>query len=168
MGVELVQSKQFSKNSTIYILHAEKHQEPLQIYSRFYGEVGYPNLLFAVKVINNTVTSLCVVATKDTCIKENTKLYRYPYTNVSGQCGNVCLGGNKFEKGIDGDKLFKIPFDFFSMPNTLHSYSTNNNTKQYEFEEMIINLQYKEFNDDLLVESRDVQTYKEWFNKLGN
>ena len=166
-GTKLIQAKQYSKNSTIYILHSEKHQAPMQIFSRFYGDVGYPHLLFAVKVVNKVTTNLCVVAIKDNDVKEQTKIYHYPYTNVSGSLGNVCLGGNKFEKGIEGDKLYKIPFQFMSMPNTLHSYSPKKNTKLYEFEEMIKILQGKEFDESLLVPNKELPAYKDWFEALG-
>lgn len=167
LGTTLIQSTQFTKNATIYILHREKHQAPMQIYSRFYGDVGYPHLLFAVEVVNDTPVRLYLVAVKDGVITENTKIFKYPYTNVSGKQGNVCLGQNGFEKGIEGDKLFGIPIQFFSMPNTLHSYTPANNTKRYEFEKMVQILQNKEFDNSLLIENNDLPTYKDWFESLG-
>lgn len=167
MGTKLIQSKQYAKNSTVYILHRKKFQAPMQIFSRFHGDVGYPGLLFAVYVVNNRLSRLNVIAVKDDVIDEGTKLYKYPYTNVSGNDGKVCLGANFFGKGIlDGEKLYNVPNEFFSMPNTLHSYSNKNNTKGYEFEEMIISLKNKEFDNELLVNNNKLLTYIEWFNIL--
>lgn len=166
-GIRLIQSKQYSKNSTVYILHRQMIQAPVQIFSRFYGDVGFPSLLFAINVVNDRVSKLYVVAVKDKVITEDTLIYKYPYTNVSTNKGNVCLGDNNFDKGIlDGDKLFNIPNEFFSMPNTLHSYSPQNNKKCYEFEEMVISLKNKEFDNDLLVENKGLETYRQWFSSL--
>jgi len=79
----------------------------------------------------------------------------------------VCLGGNSFSKGIiTEDKILNVPNEFFSMPNTLHSYSPNNNTKHYEFEEMVIALKNKEFDNSLLVENNINTTYTKWFDSL--
>ncbi|MDU2121894.1 MAG: hypothetical protein E7E64_05105 [Clostridium celatum] len=167
MNSTLIQSINYAKNSSIYIIHRKKCQAPVQIFSRFYGDVGFPGLLFAIDVVNNKLIKLYVVAVKDDDIKEDTKIYRYPFTNVSGKTGSVCLGSNHFEKGIlEGDKLFNVINQFFSMPNTLHSYSPHNNTRKYEFEKMIRLLTNKEFDDQLLVENTDLKTYIEWIEKL--
>lgn len=167
MGTKLIQSKQYAQNSTIYVLHRKKFQAPMQIFSRFHGDVGFPGLLFGVNVVNNRLSSLYVVAVKDEIISEDTILYKYPYTNVSGYEGRVCLGSNHFTKGIlYGDKLYNVPNEFFSMPNTLHSYNFRNNTKGYEFEEMILSLKNKEFDDALLVKNDKLDTYIKWFNSL--
>lgn len=166
-GVKLIQHKQNAKNSSIYILHRKKFQAPVQIYSRFHGDVGFPGLLFAIYVVNNRLSKLKVVAVKDEIITEDTKIYRYPYTNVSGEDGLVCLGSNNFEKGIlEEDKIFNVPNQFFSMPNTLHSYSPHNNAKGYEFEEMVISLKNREFDDNLLVENSRLKNYQLWIDNL--
>ncbi|NMA50097.1 MAG: hypothetical protein GX947_10120 [Tissierellia bacterium] len=166
-GTKLIQSKQYAKNSSVYVLHRKKFQAPVQIYNRFHGDVGFPGLLFAIYVVNNRLSKLNLVAVKDEIITEETRIYKYPYTNVSGDRGSVCLGGNNFDKGIlEGDKLYNVPNQFFSMPNTLHSYSSSKNTKGYEFEEMVISLKNKEFDDELLVENKDLKNYKQWFEDL--
>lgn len=166
-GTKLIQSKQYAKNSTLYVLHREKFLAPMKVYNRFHGDIGYPGLLFGINVVNNRLSNLSVVAVKDTDINEDTEIYYYPYTNVSGIDGRVCLGSNIFDTGIlDGDKLFNVPNEFFSMPNTLHSYSFKNNTKRYEFEELVISLKNKDFDDNLLVENSKLNTYKKWFEHL--
>lgn len=166
-GVKLIQSKSYGQKSTIYILQVKKRKAPTQIFSRFYGDVGYPHLLFAIDVVNDKLSKLKLVAVKDEIITEDTILYKYPYTNVSGDKGNVCLGNNDFEKGITkGDKLFDIPNQFFSMPNTLHSFNVANNSMRYQFEEMLAIFKDKDFDDDLLVENERLLSYKEWIGDL--
>lgn len=90
-GSKLIQCKTIGKNSSIYILLKEKARMPFQLFKRVYDNVGYPNMLFAIKVVNDKVSSLCLVCTKTTQMTNDTKLYKYPFTNVSGNEGNVCL-----------------------------------------------------------------------------
>lgn len=166
-GIRLIQSKKYSSNSAIYILHRKKCQAPVQIFNRFHGDVGFPGMLFAIDVVNDRLSRLYVVAVKDEVITNDSKIYKYPYSNVSGSNGIVCLGSNHFSKGIlKEEKLFNVPNEFFSMPNTLHSASTSNNTKGYEFEEMIIKLKNKDFDDSLLVDNFKNTTYAEWIENL--
>lgn len=165
-GIKLIQSKQIGENSHIYVLLKEKHKAPMQIFNRMYGNVGVPTLLYGVKVINDRMSDLFVVAIKDNVVIENTVIYKYPFTNVSGTLGKVCLGGNIFNKGISkGNELYKIPNQFFSMPNTMHSYRSDNNSKGLEFETMLKNLNDNEFDDDLLVD-KDNLSYSQWFDLL--
>lgn len=166
-GSQLIQTKQIGKKSCIYILHKKKAKMPLQMFKRFYGDVGYPGLLFAIKVVNDRLFSMYLVAVKDNIINEDTKLYYYPYTNVSGDMGNVCLGSNKFSKGISKkNNLFKVPLQFAEMPNSLHSFMATHNSAGYDCEEMVKKMQNREFDDKLLVEKEQITTYKEWFSSL--
>lgn len=167
-GVRLIQSKKYSNNSTVYVLFQEKHNTPIQFFNRFYDNVGVPNLLYAVHVVNNKLSKLYVVATKDTDIVSGTRLFRYPFTNVSGNNGVVCLGRNTFEEGIEDNnlrKLFNVPYQFMSMPNNLDHYRATNNSKCMECEELIKSLVDKDFDDELLIEN-NIKHYSQWFEQL--
>lgn len=167
-GVKLIQSKQVGTNSHTYVLFQAKHNTPLELFNRFYESVGVPNLLYGVKVINNRLSKLYVVATKDTDIVSKTKLYKYPFTNVSGNSGSACLGRNTFGPGIednDLEKLYNIPNQFMSMPNNLDYYRIQNNTKCYECEQLFKVLNNNTFDDYLLVEN-GIINYADWFNQL--
>ena len=152
-GVRLIQSKKYSNNSTVYVLFQERHNTPIQFFNRFYDNVGVPNLLYAVHVVNNKLSKLYVVATKDTDIGNN---------------GIVCLGRNTFEEGIEDNnlrKLFNVPYQFMSMPNNLDHYRATNNSKCLECEELIKSLVDKDFDDELLIENNITQ-YSQWFEQL--
>lgn len=167
-GVRLIQSKQMGPNSHVYVLFQGRHNTLLQLFNRFYDNVGIPNLLYGVCVVNNRLVKMNVVATKDTNIVSNTVLYKYPFTNVSGKLGSVCLGRNTFDFGIednDLEKLYTVPYQFMSMPNNLDHYRATSNTKCLECEELIKSLVDSEFDDSLLVKN-DVKLYSEWFNNL--
>lgn len=168
-GVKLIQSKRVSKNSNVYVLFQRKHNTPFQLFNRFYENVGVPNLLFGIHVVNNRLSKLYVVAIKDkdTDIRSNTKLFKYPFTNVSGELNKACLGSNKFEIGIENndlDKLYNVPFQFMSMPNNLDFYRISSNSRRFECEELIKHLNNIEFDDNLLVQEN--LSYSEWFDKL--
>ncbi|UYZ38994.1 hypothetical protein OD350_29340 (plasmid) [Clostridium beijerinckii] len=167
-GVRLVQSKQISANSHIYVLFQSKHNAPIQLFNRFFENVGIPNLLYGVHVVNNRLSKLYVVATKDTNIVSSTKLFKYPFTNVSGKSGSVCLGRNTFDTGIENndlEQLYSVPYQFMSMPNNLDHYRATSNTKCYECEQLLKSLNNNTFDDELLVDN-DITKYSEWFNNL--
>ncbi|WP_315069171.1 hypothetical protein [uncultured Clostridium sp.] len=166
-GVRLIQSKKLGDKAHVYVLLQAKHNTPLQLFNRFYDNVGVPSLLYGVHVVNNRLSKLYVTAVKDTNILSTTRIFRYPLTNVSGDIGSVCLGRNSFGIGIednDLEKLYNVPYQFMSMPNNLDHYRITSNSKRFECEELIKYLNNKEFEDDLLVEEN--LNYSDWFDKL--
>lgn len=165
-GVKLIQSKSFNSNSTMYVLHMKKCNQPMPIYNRFYDNVGIPALLFAVKVVNNRLTDLYTVAVKDEIITNETKIYKYPFSNVNGFNGKVCTGSNRFEPGIEDNnfkKLYEVPYQFISMPNLGAEYNNYVGTT----EELFRKFNNKEFDDGLLQESPYLN-YKKFIEKVGN
>ena len=164
-GVRLIQTKFFNENSKMYILHIPKSNQPMPIYNRFYENVGIPGLIFAVRVTNNKLQNLHVVAVKDKEITNETIIYRYPFTNVNG-IGRVCLGNNLFSVGIENNnlkKLFEVPFQFFSMPNTGAEYVS---TYYPAAEELFRKYNNKDFDDEILVVS-NYSNYMDFIEKVG-
>ena len=166
-GVRLIQTKFFNENSKMYILHIPKSNQPMPIYNRFYDNVGIPGLIFAVRVTNNKLQNLHVIAVKDKDITDETVVYRYPFTNVNGQ-GKVCLGGNLFSVGIENDnlkKLFEVPFKFFSMPNTGADHAS---TYYPAAEELFRRYNNTEFDESILVVNNYYENYKKFIEKVGD
>lgn len=164
-GVRLVQTKQIEKNAYIYVLRRDKLFAPTMLFDRNYDNVGYPALLFGLKVVNNKVTNGYLVSVKDEIITDTTMLYEYPYTNVSGIRGSICLGDNSFPEDIENDPyyLYKIPHMIVSMPNSLHSFKEENNSKRLSMEQLLIKFHNKEFDDSILVPKN---SYGKWFELL--
>lgn len=165
-GCKLIQYKTVGPKATKYILLSKKHRTPMQLFNRFYDNVGIPNLVYSVHVVNNRLSKINVVAVKDTDINANTQLYFYPFTNVDAR-SSACLGRNTFAPGIEDnncENLYDVPNQFMSMPNNLDYYRATNNSKCYECEELIKSLVDKDFDDSLLVENG--LTYSKWFNNL--
>lgn len=139
-------------NSKWYILLREKtyHDMELRLRGKVYNfkNVGLPRILFAIKVCNNKCVNFKIfcVKEKDAFITNETKLYKYPFSNVFHD-GSVCLGNNSISsfqlKSINN--IILIPEMFLSMPNSDHAYS---NKKPYN--EFLEELQDKKFDDNLL------------------
>lgn len=166
-GIDLIQSKSFGSNSTVYILFRKKGYAPMPHYNRMYENVGVPNLIFAVRVVNNRLSQLYTVATKDEVITNDTTIYKYPFTNVNGGTGLVCTGANKFEPGIEDNNyklLYDVPNKFFSMPNN-QGYDNCRSNKYKSVEEVFRKLNNNEFDEDILVRSPFLN-YKDFIQKL--
>lgn len=166
-GCRLIQSKTIGAKNTKYILISKKRRMPMQLFNRFYDNVGIPNLIYCIHVVNNRLSRIFVAATKEDDIKSTTQIYKYPFTNVSDSTDLACIGRNNFLPGIEDNdlqKLYDVPNQFMSMPNNLDYYRATNNSKCYECEELIKSLVEKDFDDDLLVEKGI--TYQEWFNRI--
>ncbi|WP_195972529.1 hypothetical protein [Clostridium thermobutyricum] len=165
-GISLIQTIQISQNAYIYVLKQEKKKYPFSVYSQFYGFCGMPQTIFAIEIINNSFSNMYVTVCTDKLIKSNSKLYKYPFTNVYAN-GRVCTGANSIKgKFIDGESTFKIIDYFYSMPNTLENYSTANNSKHLELSQLATYLKDKEFEDSLLVSNKSCSSYSEWINSI--
>lgn len=166
-GTRLIQSKTTGKKS-LYVIHKKKHRTSMSLYERFYEDVGVPGLLFAAHSVNDKLVSLDVVAVKDEVISEDTKIYVYPFTNVTSKIGRACLGSNTLNKGLINKKtLYDVPDQFMSMPNTIDAFSPTNNSKGYILQELLKELTNKDFDNKLLVENKTICNYKEWFKKIN-
>lgn len=169
-GMQLVQTIQDGKNSFLYIIKRSARPAAIQIFNRFYDNVGVPNLLFAIRVINNHFSQLYVVATCSELIEENMRICKYPFSNVLHNNGSVCLGSNSLSDMTftNLNNLFNVINYFFSMPNNMDGYSCANNSEGYEFEQLVKFLQNKEFENSLLVSNQSLTTYKDWINSIIN
>lgn len=168
-NMKLLQTISYSEKDIVYILHWKKAKAPMitEINNLVcHGEIGFPSLLFAIRVVNDRVFSMRLCATKDEEINPKTQIYKYPFTNVSSHAwGEVCLGGNDFTNYvINYNTIFDIPNMFFSMPNTTHGFNTVYNSKGYCLEELIIKLKDRDFDENLLVPRNKI--YAEWIEKI--
>lgn len=166
-NMELIQTKQIGARSFIYFLLRKKASAPMPLNGRMYADVGMPNLIFAIKVVNSKFSKLGLVAVKDDYITPNSLIYLYPFSNLMDTLGgSMCLGGNKIAVDFkDIKSVFKIPNLFFDMPNNMSGFSANRNSKGMEYDELLMYLDGKEFEDDLLVESK-ICTYEDWIKYI--
>lgn len=156
-------------NSKWYILLRQQKKTDFKLgignNEKLFKDVNMPKMIFAVKVCNDKAVSLKITCIKNNeiFIKENTKLYAYPFSNVYGG-GNVCLGGNSISDFYleDLSNIVLIPEMFLAMNNSSHAYSHKSNMN---YEELLIWLQTNEFNDDLFRES-SFKSYNDFIKSL--
>ena len=133
--ISTIQIKEMvDQNAKWYMLLRDNKPATFKFQDRNYKNVGMPKLLFAIKVFNNKCVNIRIAAVKTDKITEDTKIYKYPFSNVS-DTRNVCLGNNTLSdfdlKSISNISM--IPEIFLSMPNNKDMYSGSNNSQlQYE------------------------------------
>ncbi|EQF26844.1 prokaryotic E2 D family protein [Clostridioides difficile CD160] len=162
-NMKLIQTIQLNKTTKIYIILREELSAPMSFGKDFYSDIGMPNLLFAIKIVNNIFSKLYVSVSKTKNINENTQLFIYPFSNVYNN-GNVCLGSNQINLDFNKiENIFLVPNIFFSMANTIDYFSVENNTQNLDYLELLEYLNHKQFDSNLLIKN---YTYNEWTKKL--
>lgn len=150
-GIHTVMHREISTGAQYVILLRESTPLDLMYHEAEFKQIGMPKLLFAIKVYKQMVQSVYVYAVKDFTIKEDTELYMYPFSNVSGSSGNICFGANRISeldvKSISS--LYSVPDMFLSMPNN-DDYYRNNNSSGLDFRPLLEKLQGKEFPTEWL------------------
>ena len=106
--------------------------------------------------------SVCVV--KDARLKEDTILYRYPFSNVNGD-GRICLGNNALPVYKDPARLHTLAAYILRMPNNDDLYSDQNNRLHTGFRDLLEQMKNKtpaHYYTDVLV--KDGKTLKDFLN----
>lgn len=151
-GVRTVKVRQSEIGETVVVLHVKPHRARINYYDDIYENVGIPALLVAITHMNKQVRKVNILCVKDDNITDDTKLYKYPFSNVSGANGKVCFGGNTlldipFNELID---LHSVPFMFLSMPNNNDQYS-GANASGLEYRPLLELLNGEDFDNNFLV-----------------
>lgn len=115
--------------------------------------VPYPNVLYIYEVRKGYVQTKSCFAVKDKVITPETKLYRFPFGNVTGDTGGMCYGNIKLPKLKEMNDITKVVDLFLSgdVNNDLwHGNISQKKWKQFELFQHIENK--KTFPGNLLVE----------------
>lgn len=163
-GVHVLQHIIKNENTEIVVLQREARRSKVAFYDEVMEDVGMPSLIFAIYLTSGVIRAAKVMAVKDKLIKEDTKLYRYPLTNV-GDMGSICFGGNNLREYSVNDGTFNnlhsFPNMFLMMPST-HEIRHQNNYKM-ELKPLLNHLKGKDFDNDKLFEANI--TYRAWINQ---
>lgn len=164
-SVSTIQMRQLTTGAEWYFITREAGPLDLQYHDTAFKQVGIPKLLFAVKLSKNVVQRVAVMATLDRTITEDSKLYNYPFSNVSGETGIICFGGNRLhDYSFDSSlQLHSMPNMFLSMPNNDDNYGTRNESK-LAFRPLLEQIEGKDFPTEWLKASK--LTYGEWRDKF--
>lgn len=101
-----------------------------------YENFPIPRLLFGFTIDNNFRINKVRVAVADMgTLRDDTKLYKYPFSNVSGF--NMCIGSNSMPKIKLLRQLNGIPNFIFSMPDNNDHYSPDRTKLNMEYRTML-------------------------------
>ncbi len=127
-----------------------------------FKNVPFPNLVFCFGVRNKRLTAKYVLAYKDRILRDDTYLYRFPFSNVY-EGGSMCY----YDIDIVHDlvQLQSFPHNWLRQPFNDHLYNqeSNNNLNQ-PLRGIFKRSQNQEFNYDMLVPTG--MTFHSWAKKL--
>lgn len=163
-GVHVLQHIIKNENTEIVVLQREARRSKVAFYDEVMEDVGMPSLIFAIYLTGGAIRTAKVMAVKDKLIKEDTKLYRYPLTNV-GDMGSICFGSNNLrEFSVDEstfNNLHSFPNMFLMMPST-HDIRHQNKYKM-DLKPLLNHLKGKDFDNEKLSDANI--TYRAWINQ---
>lgn len=116
------------------------------------GIVEYPRLLFALTVENGKyVDKICFALHENDELNENTKMYRFPFSNVSSE-GRICVGSARFEKVHNFLDVEEFVESFFQSTYNGDYYDTGFTKAYKQFVDLLENVKQR-FPDEILVET---------------
>lgn len=137
----------------ITLLFPERRAD-ISYYGTVYPNFPLPKLVFGFNVISEGRISSCSlgVTANDDALKPETKMFRYPFSNVSGF--NLCTGSNPLPKCKSLHTLGSLPYFILSMPNNNDYFKSQNNKQGLEMRDLLELLKDKEpeyYYSDILV-----------------
>ena len=84
----------------------------------------------------------------------NSVMYRYPFSNVGGSMGTICIGRNALPQYKTPHALASLPTFLLSIPNGDHSFNALNNKLGMQYRDLLEQLKDKEpsyYYSDVLI-----------------
>ena len=155
------------KKFTYYFIRYPELYADFQYFGTEYRHFPIPRLIFGFKYMPDArkVAGCSVCVVKDERLKEDTVLYRYPFSNVSYD-GRICLGNNALPVYKDPARLHTLASYILRMPNNNDHYSKDNNRLHAEYRDLLEQMKNKtpaHYYTDVLVESG--QTLKNFLTR---
>ena len=92
-----------------------------------------------------------------------TAMYRYPFSNVSGTRGDICIGANALPKYKTPHALASLPALLLSIPNGDHSFNALNNKLGMQYRDLLEHLKDKDpsyyYSDVLLPNGKTLKDF---------
>ncbi len=130
-----------------------------------YEHFPVPRLLYGFKLDReNKITEVSVAVADRGVLRDDTKLYKYPFSNVSGF--NMCIGSNAMPKIKQLRQLSGIPYYIFAMPDNNDRYTPSRTKLEMEYRTMLEFLKDKDtdfYYENVLIPSG--KTLKDFINQ---
>ena len=139
----------------ICILHDENTTNMIY-YDTEYKDFPLPRLVFGFHITGEGRVSSCRlgVVADDDVMKPNTKMFHYPFSNVSGF--QLCTGNNILPKCISLHTMGSLPYYVLSMPNNNDHFKSENNSSHLEMRDLLELVKDKKpefYYSDILVQN---------------
>lgn len=145
----------------IFTFHSET-QADVSYHKDVFENVPFPHLVFCFGIRNNRITQKYVFAYKDRILRDSTKLYRFPYSNVY-QSGSMCYHDN--EPIHDVVQLQSFSHNWMRLGYNDHLYHQGTSNKLNEpLRGVFEKSQNKLFNYDILADTS--LTFQTWSERL--
>lgn len=139
--------------SKYVVVDAGRFRIDLTCEKTVYEDFPIPRLLFGFYIDKDfRITSVNVTVADLGILRENTRLYRYPFSNVIGY--NMCIGSNAMPRIKLLRELSGIPNYIFSMPDNNDRYSPERTKLNMEYRDMLEFLKNKDekfYYSDVLI-----------------
>lgn len=139
---------------SVTILHEERYAD-ISYYKSEYLHFPLPKLVFKFNVkMGSRVNSCRIGIVADERLTPNTKMYKYPFSNVSGF--NLCLGNNVLPKCESLHTIASLPYQILTIPNNDDMFDPKNNKEHLDYRTLLESLKDKQpsyYYENVLVES---------------
>ncbi|CCF16728.1 hypothetical protein BLGI_4697 [Brevibacillus laterosporus GI-9] len=126
------------------IIEVDKQRWNVTYYDSVIKSVGHPKMIFVFRIKDEFIESCSIYAVKDSIIRERTRLYRYPFTNVF-ENHKACWPELRHHKIKKLFQLSTLPHVFLTSPSNNHGYQGSNVRDKFA------SLSESDFNDEELV-----------------
>jgi hypothetical protein len=151
-----------SDDTDLFFLFHPETKATVTYHKTKFNNVPFPNLVFCFGVRNKRLFRNHVMAYKDRFLRDSTKLYRFPFSNVFNS-GAMCFHSNT--EIHDLVQMQTFPSNWLQEPFNDHLYDqSNNNNLDLSVREIFESTQGQLFNYDMLVSKNT--TFEEWANGL--
>ncbi|MDQ0896402.1 MULTISPECIES: hypothetical protein [unclassified Paenibacillus] len=136
-----------SKKRTVIALEVERARWDVNLRGQMIEQVGHPKLIFIFELSDRRINAK-VAAVKDEVVTEKSKLYRYPFSHVSG---NMVCCWNYFPALKEFRNIESYPYIFLQGERNFDLYVGEKN-----YRELLAELAGQDFDDKHLVETDKV------------
>jgi len=147
----------------VSVLHPERYAD-ISYFGTCYKDFPLPRLIYKFSLHQGLrVRSVSVCVPEEGRLKPETKLYEYPFSNVSGF--HMCIGNNVMPKCESLHTLSSLSYHILSIPDNNDHYSPSRNRLEMQYRDLIAHLKDKEpgyYYEKVLVPSG--KTLKDFIN----
>ncbi|MCD7911044.1 hypothetical protein KC480_05830 [Bacillus velezensis] len=164
LPLNTVKYAKFSDGSDLlFIAHTESKVD-VTYHKTVFHDVPFPNLVFCIAIRNNRLSKISVMAYKERFLRDDSQMYRFPFSNVFGD-GGLCYYDNNVIHDLV--QLQSFPYNWTQQPFNDHLFQQGtNNLFDQPLREIFKNSQSQSFNYDMLRSMN--MTFSEWTSKILN